>query len=241
MDSVLEVSDVSFSYAKPPVLRDVSMRVRSGECLGIIGPNGSGKTTLLRILLGLEQPDSGHVRLFDTPISDFDAGERIGYVAQDAAHVDRSIPITVREFVRMGRFPHVGLNDLDESDETLVDEALETVGIQDLANRRIGTLSGGQKQRGSIARALASEADLLVLDEPTVGVDATARERFYDLLRTLNRNGITIILIDHDLEQVLDIAERIVVLNETILLDAKSGAVSREDLLAAMFTESEVL
>lgn len=207
MTHVVEVTDVSFAYDEQPVIENVSLTIEDGEFLGLIGPNGSGKTTLLKLMLGLQRPDSGTVKLFGEPAHAFEDGQRLGYVSQKSSEADRTMPVTVREVVRMGRYPHVGLNELTETDEALVDEALETVGITDLADRRVGKLSGGQKQRTYIARVLAAQADLLALDEPTVGVDADAVEQFYELLSELNTEGITIVLIEHDIGMVSQYAD----------------------------------
>ncbi len=216
MTHAITVTDVSFAYDEHPVVEDVSLTVDEGEFLGLIGPNGSGKTTLLKLMLGLERPETGTVELFGEPADAFADGERLGYVSQQSTEADRTMPVTVREVVRMGRYPHVGLNELTAADEVLVDDALKRVGIADLANRRVGRLSGGQKQRAYIARALAAEADLLALDEPTVGVDADSREQFYALLDELNDQGITIVLIEHDLGLVTEHVDRIACIDRTL-------------------------
>ena len=199
MTPAISVENVSFAYDDQPVLRDISLTVDEGDFLGLIGPNGSGKTTLLKLMLGLKKPDTGRIELYGTRADTFKQGTRLAYVSQQSSEADAMMPVTVREVVRMGRYAHAGLMPLSSDDSRLVDEALETVGISDLADRKISRLSGGQKQRAYIARALASEADLLALDEPTVGVDADSVEAFYDLLADLNRDGITIILIEHDI------------------------------------------
>ncbi|AFZ74358.1 metal ABC transporter ATP-binding protein [Natronobacterium gregoryi] len=213
MTSVVDVRNVSFAYGDSLALEEVTLTVENGDFLGLIGPNGSGKTTLLHVMLGLLSPDSGSVRLFDQPIEEFEAGERIGYVSQKATDRGGTMPVTVRECVLMGRFAHVGHGRLNDEDHETVADALETVGIADLADQQMNQLSGGQRQRAYIARALASEADLLALDEPTVGVDAESRDEFYRLLDSLNRSGITIILIEHDIGVVTDRANRIACIN----------------------------
>jgi zinc transport system ATP-binding protein len=214
--SAIDVEGVSFAYDGHPVVEDVSLRVEEGEFLGLVGPNGSGKTTLLKLMLGLLRPDDGRIELFGTPAHVFDEGERLGYVSQHSTDGDRSMPVTVREVVTMGRYAHAGLSRLTDEDRRIADEALERVGIADLADRRIGRLSGGQRQRAYIARALASEADLLALDEPTVGVDADSRDAFYDLLDELNDQGITVVLIEHDIGVVTEHADRIACINREL-------------------------
>ena len=211
--TVVDVRNVSFAYGDPLVLDEVSLSLEGGEFLGLVGPNGSGKSTLLQIMLGLERPDAGSARLFGEPAHEFDDGHRIGYVAQGAASGDREMPITVREVVTMGRFPHAGYGRLDDEDRTAVEDAMATTGVTDLADRKLAALSGGQRQRVFIARALACEADLLALDEPTVGVDAESRDAFYDLLGELNDDGMTIVLIEHDIGTVTEYATRVACIN----------------------------
>lgn len=213
MSTIVDLQDVCFAYSETPAVKDVSLQITAGEFLGLIGPNGSGKTTLLHLMLGLLTPDSGTIELFGEPVDSFEAGERIGYVSQQATNRGGTMPITVRECVRMGRFAHVGHGKITADDREIAEEALETVGIADLADRRVNQLSGGQRQRAYIARALASEADLLALDEPTVGVDAESRDEFYRLLASLNEEGITIVLIEHDIGVVTDQADHIACMN----------------------------
>jgi len=241
-EPVISIENASFGYGSVPVLESISLGVESGAFLGIVGPNGSGKSTLLDLMVGLRQPDSGTVRLFGEPATEFDAGERIGYVPQDATTVAREMPITVREVVRMGRYPRRLVGRFSAADRQAVDDALEQVGITDLAARRVGRLSGGQRQRVFIARALAAEADLLALDEPTVGVDAESREAFYELLADLNSSGLTIILIDHDIGVVTTYATEIACLNRRLYFDGDPSEFVATDALAEAYgTDQHVL
>jgi zinc transport system ATP-binding protein len=233
-EPVVELSGVDFGYTATPVVEDVSLRVDPGEYVAIVGPNGSGKSTLMRLMVGLLRPDEGLARLFGEPAHEFDDGDRIGYVAQHAS-ASKEMPITVREVVKMGRFPHVGFGRLSAEDWAAVDSALDTVGMAAFADRRITNLSGGQRQRTFIARALAGEADLLVLDEPTVGVDAESVDAFYDLLERLNDDGITVLLIEHDLGAVTDHAERVICLNREVYFDGPTAAFVDSDALARAF------
>ena len=235
MTDAITVENVSFAYDDHPVLEDVSLSVREGEFLGLIGPNGSGKTTLLKIMLGLQAPDTGTVELFGTPAREFRDGARLGYVSQHSTDADATMPVTVREVVRMGRYAHAGLSRLGPDDRSSVEEALETVGIADLAGRRINRLSGGQRQRAYIARALASEADLLALDEPTVGVDADSVEQFYALLEDLNEQGITIVLIEHDIGVVTEHVDRIACINRTLHHHGDAESFLESDALIETF------
>ncbi len=266
---IVDLSNATFGYTSTPVVEDVSLTVDPGEYVAIVGPNGSGKSTLMKLMLGLLKPDDGTARLFGEPATRFDDGERVGYVAQHASAA-KEMPITVREVVKMGRFSHVGLgrfageNGVDSlrenpvgtvsdavnavfgrlsaADWEIVDDALATVGMSAFADRRVTQLSGGQRQRAFIARALASEADLLVLDEPTVGVDAESVDAFYDLLAVLNREGITVILIEHDLGAVVEHADRVVCLNREVYFDGPTEEFVESDALARAFgTEARFL
>ena len=263
-DPVIDLSGVTFGYTATPVVEDVSLTVDSGEYVAVVGPNGSGKSTLMRLMLGLIGPDAGAARLFGEDAGRFDDGERVGYVAQQATAAEE-MPITVREVVKMGRFPYVAVGNLPGGDAgvvgglfddpvgtarrtanavsgrltagdwRIVDDALATVGMSAFADRRIGQLSGGQRQRVFIARALAGEADLLVLDEPTVGVDAESVDAFYDLLSALNDAGITVILIEHDLGAVVEHADRVVCLNREVYFDGPADEFVESDALARAF------
>ncbi|GAB3411702.1 metal ABC transporter ATP-binding protein [Haloparvum alkalitolerans] len=228
---VVAVEDVTYDYGETLAVEDVTLTVESGEFLGLVGPNGSGKTTLLHLMLGLLEPDEGSVSLFGEPIDEFEDGHRIGYVAQQATQQGSAMPVTVEEVVEMGRYPHRGSGRLTDADRRTVREAMERVEIADLADRRIAALSGGQRQRAYIARAVASEADLLALDEPTVGVDAESRDRFYGLLQELNDDGITIVLIEHDIGVVTDRASRIACINRRLFHHGDTESFVESDAL----------
>lgn len=238
MSAVIELRNVSFAYGESPAVENISLQVDSGDFLGLIGPNGSGKTTLLHLMLGLLTPDTGSVSLFGEPVGKFEAGERIGYVSQQATNRGGTMPITVRECVRMGRFAHVGHGRITATDHEITEEALETVGITDLADRQLNALSGGQRQRAFIARALASEADLLALDEPTVGVDAESRDEFYRLLASLNDTGITIVLIEHDIGVVTEQADHIACINTELYHHGDTDSFSQSDALRRAYGET---
>ena len=240
--SVIGVDDVAFAYADAPVLEDVSIDVEPGAFLGLVGPNGSGKSTLLELMLGLRRPDAGSVTLFGEPAHAFEDGERIAYVSQHVAKAIQDMPITVREAVTMGRYPRRLVGRFSEEDRSMIDEALEQTGISDLAARRVGHLSGGQRQRVFIARVLASGADLLALDEPTVGVDAESREQFYELLHELNADGLTIVLIEHDIGVVTTHATKVACLNRDLYFDGDPSEFVATDALARAYgTDQHVL
>ncbi|ELY43491.1 zinc/manganese/metal ions ABC transporter ATP-binding protein [Natronorubrum sulfidifaciens JCM 14089] len=232
---IVDVQDVTFAYGEKVAVEDISLTIEQGDFVGLIGPNGSGKTTLLHLMLGLRRPDSGTVELFGQPSQAFDDGERIGYVSQRSTDRGETMPVTVREVVLMGRFAHAGHSKLTDEDHEIVDKALETVEIGDLADRQINQLSGGQRQRAFIARALASEADLLALDEPTVGVDAESRDQFYGLLDDLNQQGITIILIEHDIDILTRHVNKIACINRELYHHGKTVSFLESDALAKAY------
>ncbi|UIP00421.1 metal ABC transporter ATP-binding protein [Halobaculum sp. CBA1158] len=239
MTAAVDVREVTFAYGDRPVIADVSLTVEAGEFLGLVGPNGSGKTTLLELAIGLRRPDAGSVSLFGEPAADRADGERVGYVPQDAGGTAGEMPVTVEEVVRMGRYPRRLLGRFRDEDRAAVAEALARVDIADIADRRIGRLSGGQRQRAFIARALAAGADLLALDEPTVGVDAESREAFYDLLHELNDEGMTIVLIEHDIGVVTTHATEIACLNRELFFHGYPEAFVETDALAEAYGNAQ--
>ena len=204
---LIALRGVSLGYGREAVLEDLDLEIPRGSFTGLIGPNGSGKTTILRALLGLLAPMSGRVECAP--------GLRFGWV-QQREHLDPIWPLSLRELVLQGRlrFLKPGRNP-SAADERAVDEALATVGLEAHADRLHRELSGGQAQRGLIARALASEPDLLVLDEPTNDMDLLSEARVLDLLEQVRRErGLTVVLVSHLLHVVLDNADRLALLSE---------------------------
>ena len=228
--------DVGVSYGRGvDALSHVSLDVYEGDFLGVIGPNGAGKTTLLNVLLGLIPLSNGSVSLFDAPISPRGL-RRVGYVPQKIATAEANSPFTVYETVLMGRAPRVGLlHRLGHEDHDKSEKALRLLGIHDLMKRKMGELSGGQSQRVLIAKALAGEPDLLVLDEPTSGVDSPSRIEIYRILSELNRDrGITMILSTHDIGVVKRLTNRAAFLHSTLLFHGPTSELN-DQVLSKMY------
>jgi zinc transport system ATP-binding protein len=237
---MVELDDVCFRYDGELVLSDVSLRIHRGDFLGIIGPNGSGKTTLLRIMLGLLQSECGSVKVFGEDIKTFHDWHRIGYVPQKAVAFESRFPASVFEVVMSGRTGRVGLaRPFGQADREAGLRAIETVGMIGYRDRLIGRLSAGQQQRVFIARALASHPDLLVLDEPTVGVDLNAQEQFYSLLRRLNRDfGTTLVLVSHDIAAIAQEVTRLACLNRTLVFHGSPEEALRSGAVTQMYRAS---
>lgn len=225
--SVVKLEDVWVTYHETLALRAVDMRIEDGEFLGLIGPNGSGKTTLIKVILGLVKPDRGKVEVFGVPPDSLGAKHQlIGYVPQ-RSQGDWSFPVSVAEVVMMGRYGRIGLFKRPSSvDREVAMKALEDVQMQDFAQRQLAELSGGQQQRVLIARALATEPRLLLLDEPAAGVDAYGEERFYELLKRLkDLQGLTIVIVTHDIAVVSAHVEKLACLNQTLYMHAPPAEV----------------
>lgn len=200
---------VSFAYGNNSVLEDISFSLPSGDFVAIVGPNGAGKSTLLKILLGLLSPKHGSVHIFGHNRDEAKQHLDIGYVPQRIVSSDINIPATVEEVVRSGQANGKGQ----------IAEALEQVNITHLKNRQIRDLSGGEKQRVFIARALARNPKILILDEPTVGVDMVVKEKFFELLQTLNERGLTIVIVSHDVDIMAEKTKHILGLNRKLVCD----------------------
>jgi len=211
---VVAVRDGTVELGGRPVLRGIDLEVRPGEVLAVLGANGSGKSTLVRTMLGLVQTGRGQVRLFGTPLSEFREWHRVGFVPQRVSAAS-GVPASVREVVTSGRLslrrPFVPAG---RADRRAVDGAIAAVGLTDKAHDGVSTLSGGQQQRVLIARALASGPQLLVLDEPTAGVDLVSQQALADTLGQLVRGGTTLVLVAHELGPLAPLIDRSVVMRD---------------------------
>lgn len=210
---------VCFSYQDVLVLKDVSFAVNSGEFIGIIGPNGGGKTTLLKLLMGFLKPSKGILEIFGS--SPAAARKQIAYVPQ-SLRFDRDFPLSVLELVLEGRLAHLPwYGKFSKEDKQAALEALERVGMEDFQNKSFGMLSGGQAQRVLIARALASQPHLLLLDEPTASVDPQAESDIYSILKGL-QGKITIIMVTHNLRAAIELVERVICVQQhAVILNPK--------------------
>lgn len=213
-NSVIQIENVSFRYDKPQVLDNVSLDIKQGEFIGIVGPNGGGKSTLLKLILGFLTPNKGRIRIFGKPPEK--GRSEIGYVAQ-YANFEKNFPITVLDTVLMGRTNAKSfLWNYSSEDIELAEHALRKTEIEDLKNRILNTLSGGQLQRVLIARALVGDPRILILDEPTSNVDSRMEEDIFDLLEKLNEKS-TIIVVSHDIGFISEYVNRVACLNQTLI------------------------
>ena len=226
MPVAVELRDVSFAYdGGSPVLAHVNLAVEAGEFVAIAGPNGGGKTTLMRLVLGLERPAAGEAFLFGETATRFSGRSTLGYLAQ-RSQLGVDAPATVREVVSAGRLASGGLlGPLRRRDRAIVAESIERVGLADSADLPLRTLSGGQQQRAFIAKALAGQPSLLVLDEPTTGVDVEAQEALAGLLDRLHRElAVTVLYVSHEFGAVERFVERVVLVRGGIVFDGPPEA-----------------
>jgi len=218
--AVLAADDVTFSYGSELVVDHVSFAVRAGEFAALVGPNGSGKSTLLRLLLGLLRPDAGTVRCLDSDPRRLTDRGRVGYVPQRHT-LAPDLPATVEEVVATGRLARRGWwRPSNPTDRAAVDHALESVALDHLRQRPVRELSGGQQQRVLIAKAFASEPELLVLDEPIAGVDVESQRLFRDsLVHLVREHAAAVLLVSHELGAVADDLDRVIVMKRRIVFD----------------------
>ena len=212
-NEIIKVENLTFEYTDTAVLKNVNFALGKGDFLGIIGGNGAGKSTLIKLILGLLPPDSGKITLFGKEHST--PHTKIGYVSQKANSFNSDFPSTVFEVVRANLYSKKGLfKRFTEEDNKKTDEALELVGMKEYKNKLIGALSGGQQQRVFIARALVAQPELLLMDEPTVGIDAKSAHDIMAIIKELNKKGITIIMTNHDTPQLLEAANKLLIFCE---------------------------
>ena len=234
MNPILEVQDVTFGYGKTPVLCDVNLHLHPGQFAALVGPSGAGKTSLLRLALGTLQPSSGEVRVSGQSTSSH-AAPQIAYVPQ-VETIDWNFPVTVEQVVLMGRVQEARLWPWpSRADKAAVIEVLDKLQIGDLRTQHIRNLSGGQQQRVFLARALIAQPDLLVLDEPTSGVDMQTAEKMLHLLLDLNRQGMTILMTTHDLNMAAAHIPWIICLNKRVIAQGTPEDVFTSEILTETY------
>jgi zinc transport system ATP-binding protein len=214
MPPIVHISHLDFAYHDQLVLKHIDLQIEQGSTVGLIGPNGGGKTTLIKLLMGLLQPTRGSIQIDGlSPIQAVRRGDVIGYLPQNA-RVER-FPLNVRQVVQLGLAGKTGMfRSARREDLQFADFLLERVGMSELADTPVGQLSGGQLQRVFIARALAPKPKILLLDEPTTGIDFSGQKQFIEFLQGLQRElGLTVIVVSHDLRTVSSISDRIACLN----------------------------
>jgi len=235
----ISVEGLSVSYDKKRVLTNVYLHIEEGKVIGVLGPNGAGKSTLFKGILGLVNPNSGIVKIFGKDISE--SRRRIAYVPQ-RDEVDWTFPATVKDVVLMGRYPAKTIwQRMDAVDHQKAADAMEELSISDLSHRQIGALSGGQQQRVFLARALCQEADILLLDEPFVGVDITTEEHIIRVLRKLSKEGKTLLVVHHDLATVKAYFDQVILINQRLIAYGDTEATFVSENIAKTYGAQQTL
>ena len=230
---ILEVNNLSVIRSGKIVLKDVDLTVHKGEFIGLVGPNGSGKSTLLLSILGVLKPHTGSISIYGNVPNPRNFFGRIGWVSQAASYLPRQIKLTVRELVKLGTVSGENMFSWSDGSNEKVSRAIEMVGLEDVENIDVSRLSGGQRQRAVIARALATEAEFILLDEPLVGMDRDARNSLLKLLDELcHHAGKTILMVSHDITAIRQTAHRMIFLEEKIWFDGPTNLFPDLDILA---------
>ncbi|MFQ5580296.1 MAG: metal ABC transporter ATP-binding protein [Nitrospiria bacterium] len=241
---IVKFSQATFSYAKRIALEEITLDIKAGEFVGVIGPNGSGKTTFLKGLLGLMTPVRGGLQIFDCACEALRCHHRarIGYLPQKGM-TDPNYPITTWEVAMMGRFGAIGLfRRPSQADETIVSESLQAVGMNNLKDRPFGTLSGGEQQRVLIARALSQRPEILLLDEPTTGIDASAQHQLIDLIRRLHRSyHLTIVFVTHDINMISPFVDSLVLLKTRLYGKGPPQEILTKERLSRVYGEEVIM
>ena len=221
---VIEVNDLSVMRSGKQVIHDINLSIKCGEFVGIVGPNGGGKSTLLLTILGILKPKSGTVKIYDfEPLSKNVIG-KIGWVPQTASNLPSNIRITVKELIQLGTLKRESFFQIMQKNRIQVKKILQLVGLEDVANVPLSSLSGGQRQRAIIGKALASEAEIIIMDEPLVGVDRESRKSLLKLLDDLcHDEQKTIVMVSHDLPTIKQTVHRMIYLEDTIRYDGPTS------------------
>ncbi len=232
---ILEIKNLEVRYRDEIALFGINLKIKEGDFVAILGPNGAGKSTLLKAILGIIKPSKGEIKIFGKGIAEIDR-KLIGYVPQYMSE-NSTIPLRVIDIVKMGRYPHLGvLRYFKSEDYKKIDEIIDFLNIKDIKNKLFLELSGGQKQRVLIARALVNEPKLLILDEPTTGLDVNSSEGLYGMLNNLHKKyKLTILLVTHDAMAVSDMVSSVACLNKNIAVHGKPEEVLTEENLQCLY------
>jgi manganese/zinc/iron transport system ATP- binding protein len=225
----IEVQNLSVSYLRKPAIKGVNLKIPKGNIVGIVGPNGAGKSTLLKAVLGLLPKDNGQVLISGRPWKE--KLKDISYIPQKESF-DWDFPVTVFDVVMMGRYTHLGIFQRPgENDKKIVNDSLKKVEMEKFSNRQIRLLSGGQQQRVFLARSLAQESEILLLDEPFVGVDAATEKAIFGIMQKLKAEGKTILVVHHDLGKVNEYFDYVILLNNYLIAFGKTETTFSPELL----------
>lgn len=241
----IKVEGIFFHYQNDNVLENISFEIKDGEYVGLIGPNGGGKTTLLKLLTGLSEVQKGKIRINGMSPEKARSKGKIGYVPQRIVQANIQCPATVEEVVTSGRISNIGIGGImKKNDLKAIETAMLDTNVEKFRNRSIEDLSGGEKQRVFIARALASEPSILILDEPTTGVDIKATQNFYSLLKDLNQwHEMTIIIVSHDIEAVAKEVDCVLCLNRELVSTCKHDDMKHNsaEILKALYGSDKTI
>ena len=232
MNSV-ETHNLTVIYDKKPAIWNIDFTLPAGKIIGIMGPNGSGKSTLLKAIMDIVEPNMGYVKLMDKPLDE--VRDKVSYVPQRLS-VDWDFPASVYDVVAMGRYAKRGMfKKLSSDDKKRIDESLEMVNMSAFQNRQISQLSGGQQQRVFLARALAQDADIYLMDEPFVGVDAATEQAIITLLKNMRDQGKTLLVVHHDLHTAQDYFEHMVLLNTRLVAEGPTEEIFNDKILTETY------
>ncbi|MEI2694741.1 MAG: metal ABC transporter ATP-binding protein [Saprospiraceae bacterium] len=236
----IEINGLSVAYEHKRVLSNIYLKIEPGFIYGLIGPNGAGKSTLFKSILKEVEPNAGEIKILGSVSKDMLT--KIAYVPQ-RDEVDWQFPATVYDIVSMGRFPHKRLLDrLNTTDRTIILEALDQLDIMKLKDRQIGELSGGQQQRVFLARALCQQSEILLMDEPFVGVDIKTENKIIDILKDLVSKGNTVLVVHHDLDSVMMYFDRVILINQKLMAYGDTKTVfTKENISATYSSQSNLL
>ncbi len=233
---LIEVKNISLRYEHNVVLEDITLTIDEREIVSIVGPNGSGKSTLLKTIMGLKEPFTGTVTVNGMNPNEARKKGMFGYLSQQSSY-DSQFPVRAWDVVAMSRYTRTGLFEkLLRQDRAVIETSLDRVGMLEHRNQHFGSLSGGQKQRVLIARALALEPKILLLDEPATGLDAVAQDSFYELLQKLRtESGLTILMVSHDIGAVSEIVDKLACINRKIHFHGKPSECQPHEMIAKVF------